>query len=131
MLPKTLVVPKVDTAAQLEWVCWYLPAVFCSFLRPQAHSPFLCFPQLFETAEYIISKSGKPRPQLALVTQVESPIGLLNLRSICEVDRSDSTSSQVFIHECVAFGGDDFAASIGAEIFFSLRLKDKAGPSSD
>jgi citrate lyase subunit beta-like protein len=41
-------------------------------------------------------------------------MGLLNLRAVCEVDRSDISSSSIFRHEGIILGGDDFASSIGA-----------------
>lgn len=86
--PDTIVVPKVDSAAQLEWV--------------------------FEASETIIHKLGREKPDIALITQVESAMGLLNLRDICEVDRRDISSSSIFRHEGIILGGDDFVSSIGA-----------------
>ena len=43
-----------------------------------------------------------------------SHTGLLNLRAICELDTEEVSESLSLSHEAVMFGGDDFAASIGA-----------------
>lgn len=58
-----------------------------------------------------------------VTVQVESAIGLLNLRAICEVDRSDMTSSSIFRHEGLILGGDDFASSIGKEEMITFLLR--------
>lgn len=91
VLPDLLVVPKVDTAQQLA--------------------------KLFEFVEELRKARKKmdlPNQQIRLLTQVESALGLLNLREILEVDRMDLFESPTLIHDGIIFGGDDYAASIGA-----------------
>eukprot|EP00048_Salpingoeca_helianthica_P016557 m.232963 g.232963 ORF g.232963 m.232963 type:complete len:373 (+) comp18929_c0_seq1:930-2048(+) len=87
VLPTTLVVPKVNEPADLDWLFGYI-AKKCS--------------------------SMKKKPTIRLVTMTESAVGLLNLRSIIEVDRQELTESGILVHEGIIFGGDDYAASIGA-----------------
>ncbi|XP_068679194.1 citramalyl-CoA lyase, mitochondrial-like isoform X3 [Montipora capricornis] len=59
-----------------------------------------------------ISNIAKARNgKLGLITQVESALGLLNLRAICEHGKSDS---RMFKLEALVFGSDDFLVSIGA-----------------
>ena len=58
-----------------------------------------------------ITNLMKPRSaQLGLITQVESAVGLLNLRSICDYGKSQD---RTFKFEALVFGSDDFLASIG------------------
>jgi 2-keto-3-deoxy-L-rhamnonate aldolase RhmA len=52
-------------------------------------------------------------PVIRLLTQVESALGLLNLRDLCDVDRSGISESLTLVHDGIVLGGDDFAASIG------------------
>lgn len=49
-----------------------------------------------------------------MLAQVESALGLLNLRSICESDRDSETESMVMRLDGLIIGGDDFSADIGA-----------------
>lgn len=48
--------------------------------------------------------------KLGLITQVESAVGLLNLRAICVHGISES---RMFKFEALVFGSDDFLVSIG------------------
>eukprot|EP00051_Salpingoeca_urceolata_P034786 m.26722 g.26722 ORF g.26722 m.26722 type:complete len:354 (+) comp8313_c0_seq1:295-1356(+) len=83
--PDTLVVPKVDDADQMDW--------------------------LFTFVEKYRSKESAV---VNLLTQVESSKSLFNLTSICEMDADQDTESLVLAHRGLIFGGDDYAASIGA-----------------
>eukprot|EP00042_Codosiga_hollandica_P033372 m.222046 g.222046 ORF g.222046 m.222046 type:complete len:371 (-) comp54171_c1_seq1:860-1972(-) len=89
-LPDAIVVPKVNDTTDLEW--------------------------LFEKVERLRSKSSlhKDSPPLRLITQCETAIGLLNLRQICEMDSEEVSESLCLSHQAIIFGGDDFAANIGA-----------------
>ncbi|XP_068679193.1 citramalyl-CoA lyase, mitochondrial-like isoform X1 [Montipora capricornis] len=82
VLPHSIVVPKVDTVEHLDW----LDAKISNIAK---------------------ARNGK----LGLITQVESALGLLNLRAICEHGKSDS---RMFKLEALVFGSDDFLVSIGA-----------------
>eukprot|EP00049_Salpingoeca_infusionum_P005108 m.88399 g.88399 ORF g.88399 m.88399 type:complete len:381 (+) comp12859_c0_seq1:99-1241(+) len=86
--PNTIVVPKVETAAQMEW--------------------------FFECVDHIIgNERGGDQLKLQLLTQMESPIGLLNLSDICMVDRIEESTSVCVDHIGVIVGGDDYAAAAG------------------
>eukprot|EP01147_Barroeca_monosierra_P000829 gene829-4109_t len=89
VLPRTLVVPKVDIPADIEWL-------------------------FEETAKLLKRFPREDQVSLKLLTQVESGLGLLNLQRVCEYDLSNNTASDVYEHEGVIFGGDDYAAAIGA-----------------
>lgn len=82
-LPDSIVVPKVDSVEHLDW----LSNKVSSLMR---------------------SSTDK---KLGLVTQVESALSLLNLRTVCE--RGISTN-RPFRFEALVFGSDDFLVSIGA-----------------
>ena len=85
--------------------------------------------QLFEKVEAAKQKSAhKDAGPMRLITQVrgvdssgsadrlqvESGIGLLNLRAICQLNTEEISESMAVKHEALILGGDDFAASIGA-----------------
>ena len=66
-----------------------------------------------EDLRYKRQKRKQETPVIRLLTQVESALGLLNLRDICDADRSGITESTSLIHDGLILGGDDYAASIG------------------
>lgn len=88
-LPNALVVPKVNSPEEMEW--------------------------LFKTVEDLQEELGIPHTaRMRLITQVESALGLINLRDILSVDRCRETESIMLKHDCIILGGDDFAADLGA-----------------
>eukprot|EP00471_Norrisiella_sphaerica_P004820 CAMPEP_0184479998 /NCGR_PEP_ID=MMETSP0113_2-20130426/1493_1 /TAXON_ID=91329 /ORGANISM="Norrisiella sphaerica, Strain BC52" /LENGTH=304 /DNA_ID=CAMNT_0026858179 /DNA_START=243 /DNA_END=1157 /DNA_ORIENTATION=+ len=90
VLPQTLAVPKVDTVDELEW------------LLASAE------PILSSRSDY--AKDGE-RHRLGLVPMCESPLGLLNLDRILAA----GTNPQAVLDlQAVIFGGDDYAAEVGA-----------------
>eukprot|EP00041_Stephanoeca_diplocostata_P028052 m.784290 g.784290 ORF g.784290 m.784290 type:complete len:377 (-) comp23297_c0_seq6:334-1464(-) len=99
-LPKSLVIPKVETSIQMEW--------------------------LFD----MVDKCMKDDliDNMNVLIQVESPLGLINLKDICRLDMDAVTESLQLNLEGLIFGGDDFAASLGAtrseaasELFFARQ----------
>eukprot|EP00911_Craspedida_sp_UC1_P000518 UC1_evm1s392 len=87
ILPDALVVPKMESSEQMD--------------------------DLFSFAATVLRGRELAHP-IRLITQVESPLGLLNLREICKFDRDSTTESGVFCHDALILGGDDFAAELGA-----------------
>lgn len=86
--PSTIVVPKVDSADDLEW--------------------------LFDHVYTTVETAREDADVVDLLTQVESPIGLLNLRSICEMDSDTVTESLSLRMNGLIFGSDDYCAAVGA-----------------
>ncbi|EDQ84319.1 uncharacterized protein MONBRDRAFT_34754 [Monosiga brevicollis MX1] len=85
--PHTIVVPKVDTPEQMEW--------------------------LYDAVQ-TLSPDSNTKP-LHLITQVESAVGLHFLHDICQVGKDrGSAEDRRIIHDGLILGGDDFAASIRA-----------------
>ena len=77
--PDTIVVPKMESAEQLEWVCG-------------------------EIESYELS-NGLPVGGIRLLAGLETAKGVLNLKKIARANKR---------LEALIFGGEDFAASIGA-----------------
>lgn len=77
--PDTIVVPKIETAAQVKWVSDHI-----------------------ETYEL---SSNKNIGSIRLLVGVETAKGILNLKEIAGADKR---------LEAIIFGGEDFAASVGA-----------------
>ena len=68
----------------------------------------------------IISSALKDRPietKIGLIIFVESAIGLLNLRDVCQIGMETSLRSSTFQLEGVVFGSDDFCADIGNTVY--------------
>lgn len=77
--PDTIVVPKVESAEQVEWACGEI--------------------------ESYESSNGLPVGGIRLLAGLETAKGVLNLKEIARADKR---------LEALIFGGEDFAASIGA-----------------
>ncbi len=77
--PETIVVPKVETAEQVQWVSGEIES--------------------YELA------NGLPLGGIRLLVGVETARGILNLKEIAGADKR---------LEAIVFGGEDFAASVGA-----------------
>jgi citrate lyase beta subunit len=77
--PDTIVVPKVESADQVKWVCGEIES--------------------FELS------NGLPLGGIRLLAGLETAKGVLNLKKIARADKR---------LEALIFGGEDFAASIGA-----------------
>lgn len=77
--PETIVVPKVETAEQVQWVSGEIES--------------------YELA------NGLPLGGIRLLVGVETARGILNLKEIAGADKR---------LEAIIFGGEDFAASVGA-----------------
>lgn len=77
--PDTIVVPKVESAAQVQWVSG-------------------------EIESYELAR-GLPLGGIRLLVGVETARGILHLKEIAEADKR---------LEAIIFGGEDFAASVGA-----------------
>lgn len=77
--PDTIVVPKVETAEQVQWVSGEIES--------------------YELAH------GLPLGAIRLLAGVETARGILNLKEIAAADKR---------LEAIIFGGEDFAASVGA-----------------
>ena len=88
--PSTIVVPKVDSADDLEW--------------------------LFDHVYTTVETAREDADVVDLLTQVESPIGLLNLRSICEMDSDTVTESLSLRMNGLIFGSDDYCAAVGVRL---------------
>eukprot|EP00729_Bicosta_minor_P014900 gene14900-33537_t len=88
-LPQAIVVPKVETVTQLKW--FFDKVDECMYERDPDFDGIIF-----------------------MLAQVESALGLLNLRSICEADMDSETESMVMRLDGLIIGGDDFAADIGA-----------------
>lgn len=77
--PDTIVVPKVESAEQVKWVCGEIES--------------------YETS------NGLPVGEIRLLAGLETAKGLLNVKKIARADKR---------LEALIFGGEDFAASVGA-----------------
>lgn len=86
--PKTLVVPKVDTTEDMDW--------------------------LFDKVYEIGSKDLEFKDNIDVLTQVESPQGLLNLKDICKMDLTSIRESLSLRMAGLIFGSDDYCAAVGA-----------------
>lgn len=87
-LPQTIMVPKVNSVQELEMIAKTINVA----LRNRS----------LET-------------KLGLIIFVESAIGLLNLKDVCQKGTELSLRSGTFQLEGVVFGSDDFCADIGAK----------------
>ncbi|KAH3724408.1 citramalyl-CoA lyase, mitochondrial-like [Dreissena polymorpha] len=87
-LPDTIMVPKVNSTADLASIIHNLKSTLKE--RDLAH-------------------------KLSLVLFIESALGLMNLREICERATELSLRSNVFEVDGLVFGSDDFCADIGAK----------------
>lgn len=84
-LPNAIMIPKIESADQILW--------------------------LFDESEKHLRSTGYHDKQLKVIGQSETPLGMMNLRSILE----KATSSETFLKfEAFVFGSDDYLASIGA-----------------
>ena len=63
--------------------------------------------------------------KLGLIIFVESAIGLLNLKDVCQKGTELSLRSRTFQLEGVVFGSDDFCADIGKVSFQMISLSAK------
>ncbi|XP_055071274.2 citramalyl-CoA lyase, mitochondrial [Misgurnus anguillicaudatus] len=86
VLPTALMLPKVEDTEELQW-----------------------FVDRFQ--QYL--KGRELEEPIRLVTFVETAVGLLNFKAVCEALR-DFGPKAGFHHDGVVFGSDDFCASIGA-----------------
>nr|DBA33110.1 TPA: hypothetical protein GDO54_000840 [Pyxicephalus adspersus] len=86
VLPSCIMLPKVESAGEINWF----------------------------TEKFLYHMKGRKLKQpINLVTFVETAIGLLNFKSVCEEALQRGT--QVGLHlDGVVFGAEDFRASIGA-----------------
>ena len=55
-------------------------------------------------------KAARQTKKVGLITQMESPTGLINLNSVC---RQGVEKDHPFRWQAIIFGSDDFLASIG------------------
>ncbi|KAJ8349950.1 hypothetical protein SKAU_G00250800 [Synaphobranchus kaupii] len=93
LLPTALMLPKVESTEEVQW-----------FVGRFQH--------------YL---EGRTLPEpIRLVTFVETAVGLLNFKAVCEEVRQLGPKAGLH-HDGVVFGSDDFCASIGA-----TRTKDAA-----
>ncbi|KAI7808496.1 citrate lyase subunit beta-like protein [Triplophysa rosa] len=86
VLPTALMLPKVEDTGEVRW-----------------------FVDRFQ--QYL--KGRELKEPIRLVTFVETAVGLLNFKAVCETLR-DLGPKAGFHHDGVVFGSDDFCASIGA-----------------
>ncbi|XP_030642701.1 citramalyl-CoA lyase, mitochondrial [Chanos chanos] len=86
VLPSALMLPKVEDTGEVQW--------FVDRLEQHLKDRNLAEP-------------------IRLVTFVETAVGLLNLKAVCEEFRRLGPKAGVH-HDGVVFGSDDFCASIGA-----------------
>ncbi|XP_055492635.1 citramalyl-CoA lyase, mitochondrial [Leucoraja erinacea] len=84
--PPTLMLPKVENTEEIKW---------------------------FADRFVKYSKGRAAKEQMNLITFVETAMGLLNLKDVCEEAQRLGTSAG-FQLDGVVFGSDDFCASIGA-----------------
>uniref|UniRef100_A0A672SPW0 Citramalyl-CoA lyase, mitochondrial n=1 Tax=Sinocyclocheilus grahami TaxID=75366 RepID=A0A672SPW0_SINGR len=74
----------------------------------------LMLPKVEDTGEVQwVSESFKLKEPIRLVTFVETAVGLLNFKGVCEALRDLGPKAGLH-HDGVVFGSDDFCASIGA-----------------
>ena len=59
--------------------------------------------------------------KIGLIIFVESAIGLLNLRDVCQIGMETSLRSSTFQLEGVVFGSDDFCADIGNTVWKNVN----------
>eukprot|EP00794_Sanderia_malayensis_P013853 gene13853-15301_t len=84
-LPEAILLPKVENADHIKWFA--------------------------ENVNSVLQKrSGTSQNKMAFISFIETPIGLLNMRSILEAACKDDLP---FKAEAFVFGSDDFLASIG------------------
>ncbi|RVE58297.1 hypothetical protein OJAV_G00208030 [Oryzias javanicus] len=86
VLPPAVMLPKVEDTQEVQW-----------FVDRFLHN----------------LKGRKLTEPIRLVTFVETAVGLLNLRAVCEEFRRLAPKAGLH-HDGVVFGSDDFCASIGA-----------------
>ncbi|XP_075774871.1 citramalyl-CoA lyase, mitochondrial isoform X2 [Pelodiscus sinensis] len=86
VLPSSLMLPKVENAEEIRWF----------------------------TDKFLYHLKGRPLVEpMNLIPFVETAMGLLNFKAVCE--ETLRIGSQVGLHlDAVVFGGEDFRASIGA-----------------
>ena len=85
--PDTIVVPKIESAEQVRWVS--------------------------ERIESYELENNRNIGSIRLLVGVETAKGIMNLKEITEADTSPTTGAGKRL-DAVIFGGEDFAASIGA-----------------
>ena len=86
------------------------------------------FSPCFQVAK-TINVALRDRPlerKLGLIIFVESAIGLLNLKDVCQKGTELSLRSGTFQLEGVVFGSDDFCADIGKVSFQMISLSTKS-----
>ncbi|XP_058478998.1 citramalyl-CoA lyase, mitochondrial [Solea solea] len=86
VLPPTVMLPKVEDAQEVQW-----------FVDRFQHN----------------LKGQTLTEPIRLVTYVETAVGLLNFKAVCEEIRRLAPKAGLH-HDAVVFGSDDFCASIGA-----------------
>ncbi|MEQ2278952.1 hypothetical protein AMECASPLE_004585 [Ameca splendens] len=86
VLPPAIMLPKVEDIQQVKW-----------FVDRFQHN----------------LKGRTLTEPIRLVTFVETAVGLLNFKAVCEKIRQLAPRAGLH-HDCVVFGSDDFCASIGA-----------------
>nr|XP_025040141.1 citramalyl-CoA lyase, mitochondrial [Pelodiscus sinensis] len=93
VLPSSLMLPKVENAEEIRWF----------------------------TDKFLYHLKGRPLVEpMNLIPFVETAMGLLNFKAVCE--ETLRIGSQVGLHlDAVVFGGEDFRASIGSDLFIYLK----------
>ncbi|KAL4233208.1 hypothetical protein ACF0H5_007892 [Mactra antiquata] len=87
-LPQTLMIPKVNSAQELATITHQVTTVL---------------------------KNRELTHKISLILFVESALGLINLREICEKGTEFSLRSNTFSVDGLVFGSDDYCADIGAK----------------
>jgi len=89
-LPNAIMIPKIETSDQIHW--------------------------LYDQAQKHLDNTGHHNTTLKVIGQSETPLGMMNLRSILEAATRENSRLKF---EAFVFGSDDYLASIGA-----VRTKD-------
>ncbi|XP_045195106.2 citramalyl-CoA lyase, mitochondrial-like isoform X2 [Mercenaria mercenaria] len=87
-LPQTIMIPKVNNVSEIASITQYIQAALKDRTLPH---------------------------KISLVLFVESALGLINLREICERGTELSLRSNIYNVDGLVFGSDDFCADIGAK----------------